>query len=589
VAIPEKLQLTRRQVTIGLSLVVLFLVCLFAWQAWTASRALLDARKQAESVQTLIQQGDFDGANRALADLADDAHRAHSRTGGFLWDIGKHVPYFGKNIGAVQTVSDVLDTASSINAPIALQLSKALNEGTFKPVNGQINLTEVKKLTPEVERAAASIDAAGKALDDLRPDSLLFPFNDMVGKLQDQFDDARSASKATATAFKLLPQMLGETKARNYLLIIQNPAELRSTGGLPGSIAILHAVGGQLTMGFQGSATDVKGFTGPVVKLPKDTEQMYGSTMATDFRDINFTPDFPQAAQIARVMAKQKLHVDVDGVISVDPIAMAYILAATGPVQVDGQTLGPTNVISELLNKVYIAKKTDLLGQDAFFAHAAKTIFNAVMSGQGSQQQAVRGLGTSTSEHRIQLWSDHPDEQAQLTGTAISGGLPSDSGSSPQVGMYLNDSTASKMDYYLQYRSSASAVSCRAKGAQDLRVTVSLKSTMPKDVSGLGISVLGDGEYVKQGDIAFNMRLYAPYGGEVTGLKVNGETQSITSDKHFGRPVAFLPVTLKPGQESTIVAEIRTRAGQDGNGTFSFTPGMVTGTPNGVKIVSACD
>jgi hypothetical protein len=309
------------------------------------------------------------------------------------------------------------------------------------------------------------------------------------------------------------------------------------------------------------------------------------------------------------VMAKQKLNVDVDGVISVDPIAMASLLAAFGKggVAVDGTQLTATNVVSELLNNVYIKNNPGACGsdntciqrkladQDDFFKHAAKSIFNAVMAGQGDQQTTIRGLGASTSQHRIQLWSNHPDEQAKLAGTAISGGLAGNTGSTPQVGMYLNDSTASKMDYYLEYRSSVSAIACRQKGGQDLRATVALKSNMPKDFRGLGNSVLGNGDFAKQGDISVNMRIYAPYGGEVTELTVDGAPVSISSDKQFGRPVAFLPITLKPGEESLVVAEIRTKNGQDGDGVFSFTPGMVfadtsgDSIKNGSKIPSACN
>lgn len=600
-ALPEKLNPSRRQVLIGAAVLVAFLIGLFLWQAFTAGFALRDARKDADRVQELITAGDFDGATRALEDLRDHADRAHNQTDGFLWDIGSKIPFFGKNLGAMQTVSAVLDTATTDNAPVALALNKALNEGTFRPVDGKINLDEVKRLTPEVDRAAASILEAGKDLDEIRSGSLLFPFNDIVEQLQEQFDSARSASRATATAFDLMPAMLGGNGPRNYLLIVQNPAEVRATGGLPGSVAILRAEGGRLTMGLQGSASDLKGFGGPVVELPKDTRAMYGTTTASDFRDINFNPDFPQVAQVAAVMAKRKFDVDVDGVLSVDPVAMAYVLAATGPVSVQGEQLRADNVITTLLNKVYVDNDPGVCGsdntciqerlarQDDFFESAAKTIFNAVMSGQGSQQTAIRGLGTSTNEHRVLLWAKDPAEQARLTGTAISGGLTKDSGSTPVMGLYLNDSTASKMDFYLQYRSSVTAIACRQKGAQDFRVTTSFKSTMPKNFSRLGISVLGTGDFAKQGDITFNARFYAPYGGQVTDLQVDGVPVSVTADKHFGREVAFLPVTVKPGQEIIVTALIRSKAGQDGNAVFNFTPGMVTPSTNGIKIRSACD
>ncbi len=566
----------------------MFGVGIFVWQAYSASRALLDSRDRAEAVQARIQDGDFDGANRALAQLRDHTRTARDQTDGILWDLGRKIPFLGRNIGAVQTVSEVLDTATRINAPIALQLSQALNDGAFRPSNGQINVAAVERLTPDVRRAATSIDQAGRDLDEIRTSQLIFPFNDLVADLQVQVGDARSAANATATAFDLLPAMLGKDGPRNYLLMIQNPAELRSSGGLPGSLAILRAEGGRLTMGWQGSAGDINPFSSPVVRLAKDTTQQYGANMAADFRDINFTPDFAETAQIARVMVKRKLDVEVDGVLSVDPIALGYLMQGTGPVVVaDGVSLTASSVAPTLLNQVY-RRIQNPVQQDDFFEGAARRIFDAVMGGQGDQQKAVKGLATGANEHRVLLWSADPGEQDRLNGTAVGGVLAGDTGSHPQVGMYINDSVAGKMDYYLKYRTAVSAVVCRQKGAQDLQASIALESTMPSDFKKLGPYVLGRGGFARQGMIAFNLRIYAPAGGEITGLKVNGETRSITADLHRGRQVAFLPVSLKPGEESLITADIRTAAGQDGDGVFNFTPGIVSAR-NGVPIASACN
>lgn len=579
---------SRRQIVIALVLLAVFFVGMFCWQAFSASRALLDSRERAETVQSRIQDGDFDGANRALAELREHTGRAHDRTDGVLWDLGRKIPFLGRNIGAVQTVSEVLDTATRINAPIALKLSQAVDAGTFRPSDGRINLAEVELLTPEVRRAAESIEQAGRDLDEIRPGSLTFPFNDLVADLQNQVDDARSAANATATAFDLLPAMLGKEGPRNYLLMIQNPAELRSSGGLPGSLAILEARDGRLSMGWQGSAGDINPFNGPVVPLAKDTAQQYGANMSADFRDINFTPDFPESAMIARAMVNQKLNVAVDGVVSVDPIALGYLMQGTGPVAVaDGISLTGTTVAPALLNEVY-RRIQDPVQQDDFFEGAARRIFDAVMGGQGDQQKAIKGLATAANEHRVLLWSADEAEQARLAGTAVGGVLPGDTGDRPQIGMYLNDTVAGKMDYYLRYRTSVSAVNCRQKGAQDLRASMALESTMPADFKGLGPFVLGNGDFAPQGTIAFNLRIYAPAGGEITGLKVDGDTRSVTSDQHRGRQVAFLPVSLEPGQQSVITADIRTAAGQDGDGVFSFTPGMVSAR-NGVTITSACN
>lgn len=579
--------LSRRRILWGLALLLLVAVATFAWQAVSASRALIDARSSGELVQQRIRAGDFAAANRALADLRDHTRQARDSTDGVLWDLGRHIPYLGRNVAAVQTVSDVLDSATRENAPIALELSKAVDEGRFRPRDQTIDLAEVERLTPSVRRAADSIDRASRRLAKTRADELLFPFNDLVGDLQTQVDRARSAATASANAFGLLPDMLGETQPRTYLLMIQNPAELRSTGGLPGSLALLHAVDGKVTMGWQGSASDINGFTEPVVKLPADMERQYGPSPAIDVRDANFTPDFPEAAQIIKAMVERRRDVKLDGVVSIDPVAVAEMMRGTGPVAVtDSVTLSAGNVVPAMLNQTYQVLDNQE-AQNDFFATVARKVFDSVMSGQGDQQLAIRGLATGAGQHRVQLWSAHEDEQAVLDGTAVAGSLVSKRDPRPQVGMYLNDSTAGKMDYYLQYRSTAAAVDCRQGGAQDLRATLALTSTMPADFAGLSPWILGTGQFAAQGSIAFNLRIYAPEGGEITGMTVDGQGHSVTSDQHLGRQVALLPITLTPGQKSTVTADIRTAKGQSGDGVFSFTPGMVPAA-NGVRIASAC-
>jgi len=58
----------------------------------------------------------------------------------------------------------------------------------------------------------------------------------------------------------------------------------------------------------------------------------------------------------------------------------------------------------------------------------------------------------------------------------------------------------------------------------------------------------------------------------------------ISSVFSLSRP---MPISLSPGQDMTVSADIRTADGQSGDGVFSFTPGMVQ-APNGVKILSGC-
>jgi hypothetical protein len=578
--------LTRRRIAGAVALLLLLVGATFTWQAITATRSLLDARRSGDLVQERIRAGDFAGASRALAELQQHTHQAADASDGVVWDVGRHVPLVGRNVAAMQTVARVLDTVTRVNAPIALELSQAVDEGRLRPRNGRIDIAEIERLTPAVRRAAASIDRADRDLAATEADGLLFPLDDLVGRLQGQVDRARAAATASANAFRLLPSMLGKDGPRTYLLMMQNPAELRSTGGLPGSLALLHVDRGRLSMGWQGSPADIARTAEPV-ELRRDTELQYGPTPGTDLRDSNFTPDFPEAAQIARRMTESARHVRLDGVVSVDPLALTELMRGTGPVTVTkGVVLNADNAVPILLNQTYQVLATQQ-AQNDFFEATARAVFASVTAGRGDQQQAIRGLATAAGQHRVLIWSAHPDEQAVIAPTAVSGALDAGSRTSPRIGIYLNDTTAGKMDYYLQYRTSAAALHCRAGNAQDLRATIALTSVMPRKFQTLSPWILGSGQFAKRGTIAFNLRVYAPSGGEVTGLSIDGRAHSVTADRHHGRQVALLPLSLAPGQSVTVTAEIRSARGQSGDAVLDVTPGIVA-APNGVRIASGC-
>ncbi len=107
------------------------------------------------------------------------------------------------------------------------------------------------------------------------------PLRGPVSTIQTKIDDAKSAADSANLAAKLLPDMLGQKGTRRYLLLVQNNAEIRSTGGIPGSFAILKAKNGKLSMGFQGSYQDLKQFT----QASRADDQERGQGLSPDAGD----------------------------------------------------------------------------------------------------------------------------------------------------------------------------------------------------------------------------------------------------------------------------------------------------------------
>ena len=153
--------------------------------------------------------------------------------------------------------------------------------------------------------------------------------------------------------------MLGASGPRNYLLLFQNPAELRATGGIPGAVALVHTENGKISLTQQASSADFPHYTPSVLELPLETRGLYGNIVGEYLQDVTMTPYFPLSGQLAREMWKRQFGTEVDGVLSMDPVTLSYLLRATGPIALPtGDTLTSDNAVKLLLSDVYARYKS---------------------------------------------------------------------------------------------------------------------------------------------------------------------------------------------------------------------------------------
>lgn len=562
----------------------------FAFEVVTAGLALTAAKGQAQRFQEQLRAGDVAAARTTAADLRDDADRAHGRTDGPLWWAAARLPVVGETFGAVRTAAAGLDLLAHDALPAATEVAGALQRGAFRPRHGAVALGPVERLQPGVRRAAAALDTAHAELAGIDPADVLSPVRSTYAHLQQQVAGASSAADAASTAVSLLPAMLGADGPRSYLLMVQNNAEIRATGGMAGSWAVLHADHGRVRMGLQGADTDMPALPHRLVPVPKVVRDLYGSDMGTDFRDMNFDPHFPDVARMAVSMLRHDHHVRVDGVVSVDPVALAHVLDGTGPVPVHFRgrrtTLTGGNVVEVLLNRVYRTIDDGQLQND-FFNAAARAVFHGVTRGHGDPRQVTEGVVTAADRGRILVWSRHPDEQRALAGTRVSGALPDGSGEAPQVGVYLGDATATKMEYYLRVRSQVRSLACSPAGVQTVRSRVVLRSTAPQDAARLSPYITGPGTYAPLGTMRLNAWLYGPTGGRIVSVLRDGHTVTVTSDRQRDRQVTPVSVLLHPGEQVVISTTMRSGPDQHGAPVLTSTP-TAEEAPNRATAATSC-
>lgn len=563
------------------------LVAVVAWtgwlalDAWRARAALQSAAHDVARLQTQVLAGDHAAATATLDSLQQHAGTAHERTRGPHWTAAGAVPRLGATVRAVQTVSGVVDDLAVDALPALMRATALVDPATLAPVAGRVDLDPLTRAAPDVVAADQVVQDALDQVRGIDASAVVPVVATQLAQLDEQLADVAVTTATASRAVQLLPAMLGASGPRHYLLLVQNNAELRATGGIPGSVVLLRADAGAVDVVEQRSGGSLGDLDAPVLPLSVAEGALFGPDLAADMRDVTFTPDFPRSGEIAREIWQQRVGTPVDGVLSIDPGALAHVLGATGPVELaTGQQLTADNAVRLLLNDVYLQLE-DPAAQDRFFASTARTVFDAMTSGRGGASDTVDALARGAREGRLMVWSAHPHEQALLEGTVLSGELVGERDGAPVVGLYLNDAIPAKMGYYLRRDVAVVGTGCTPDGAPTYTVTVDLTSTAPADAASLPAYVTGTEAGFPRGDLQTNVLLYAPQGGRVETVRVSTGDPGVFAQTHDGLGVVGRTVQLAPGQTLQLQYDVVAGRGQSGAPVLRATPTTSGATSTG--------
>ena len=586
-------------VVVAVLLGILALLVLFAVQARAAYTEMRAAMPLVSELREEALGGQTDAAGSIVAELREHTSAARDAVGGPHWAVAAKLPWLGQNVEAVRTATVVVDDLAADALPDLVAATDIVDPARLAPQDGRIDLAPFAEVAPRVVAANDAVLAGRDRLDTVDTDGLVDLLGEQVDNLKGQVDELAGLTATASRAVQLIPPMLGADEPREYIFMVQNNAEPRATGGLTGAFLLLRADDGEIELVEQRSARDVGYFADGAVELTETEVALFGTHLARFPGNVTATPDFPRSAEIIQAMWSEGVGGEVDGVLSLDPVALGGLLQATGPIGLDDDELSALGVPSEMfdggtelsadnaadimLNGVYrYIEDTD--AQDEFFEVAAAEIFSAVMDGEAAPTATVAALVQAADEGRMFAWSAHEEEQELLSGTTLSGELRGDDGrGAPVVGVYVNDMSEAKIAYYQRMEVEVEARQCHANGNQDLTVTVTLASEAPADASEFPPSLVGAGRAVDEGDMRSNLLVYAPTGGRITDVRdPDVDDVGAFPQIHDQQVVAARVVNLGPGDTVTTQFDITTGPGFTEDTSLRITPG-----PGGESFVSS--
>ncbi|WP_314214313.1 DUF4012 domain-containing protein [Pseudarthrobacter equi] len=559
---------SRRRLKVWLTIGVI-LILLVAGTAWLAAK-VTSVRTELQSAVDLVPQlrkeiSASDGSAAAITVAKLEGHTSSAREAADdpLWTLVSGVPWVGPNLSAVAEVARSADDVASLGLAPLVNVYESLKWDSLLPSGSGTNLDALKTAAPRVASSAYAVRVSSERLERIDTSRLLPQVADPLIEASKELEQATSALNSAADAAAILPAMLGADGTKKYLVIIQNNAEARASGGIPGALAVLTLNKGKLSLDAQSTASDMRVFE-PALPVDSQQEEIYSARIGKYMQDVNLTPDFPTAAKTAQAMWKEESGQSVDGVLSLDPVALSYVIQSTGPISLTGPgtasaraaglptELNGKNVVPTLLSDVYAKIQQPKL-QDAYFASVAKEVFSALSSGKGEAKGLITGLTQGVQEGRVLAWSAEPSEQSILFKYPLGGSIIGPSVSPAEFGVYFNDGTGAKMDYYVK-RTVQLVKECPIGGYEQATIRVTSTNTAPADAADtLPKYVTGGGAFgVAPGSVQTNISVYGPVQANVESAKIDGSKASFAPYLHANRPVGVLAQRLAPGETKTV-------------------------------------
>lgn len=530
-----------------------------------------EAKEAVEIVGSLkdkVTSGDF-------STLPDDAKKIDelcdsmkAETSSPLWTAASFIPVYGSDINAARTMIDALsDVSSNALVPMADNLSQATPGKLFQ--DGMINVSALQAVADSLSSSSKVFKSANEKIQGIG-DTHISQVTELVDKAKDGFATLNGAVDAAEKVAPVLPQMLGANgQTRHYLVLAMSNVEIRACGGFPGSRGVMSVTDGKLELG---DFVKVDMMKEPLSPLPITDEEAnlfttgWGltgfNTLGYTMGDVTMTPDYPRAAQLASDMQKAIVGDDIDGVFAVDPVFLQYMLGIVGGTQLpDGTVVDGSNAAKVLLHDIYWNYPVE--EQDAIFAAVAGSAFNKIVGELGSSDitKIAAAIEKGASEGRILMYSRNDDEEKAAKALGISGALQTDTSEAPILGVYVNNYSYSKMDWFLDKRVTIDSSVENADGSTTYRVTTSLKNTMtPQEKAEMPGYFQGhNGISQDIDDEVLRLYLYAPAGGSISDIKTSGSGSiEMNEATHDGLKVAWGGVHMLLGQDIKVEYTVTT-------------------------------
>lgn len=453
---------------------------------------------------------------------------------------------------------------------------------------GTLDLAPFAAAEGPARRLQAELDQAQKSLAETPSDFLLPSVANARSKGISTLADAKAEADIAAGAAFLIPRLFGSDGPRNWIIGAENNAELRGRGGYVGSLGTLSAANGELKLAqFQPTSGLPSLPQDPTLGGTVDSEyfEQYldlGGTVA--WQNLLMSPDFPTGADLMLANLQKVANMPADGLIALDPVALSYLLRATGPVDVPGipEKLTSDNIVEWSLNKIYFFAEGEQDERKELLSVIASTVWGRLLTDPNlNAREVARALGQAFSERHLVIYSAHEDEQKVIEQLGI-GGTVEQTGDDYLL-LVGQNVAENKMDYYLSRDINYAGV-LLDDGSMQVEVKTTVTHTAPAGTAFPEV-VAGNRPDLPAGSARNYVSLFVPANAQLQEvLKGGTATRDFDNSVEQDKRRLSTDVEVAPGESQSVTYRYRIPDALFEGGYFLTVQNQATVRPDTLSI-----
>jgi hypothetical protein len=385
---------------------------------------------QSASTRTLMETGvqaaaSLSSAIDATAELDFSMANTHflsaqtdfEAVAGGLGNLGRAVSYAA---GLLPVNSRLAAVAPLVSVGRDLSAGGAVMTAALDRLSDNPDFTNTKKLGHLADGLRAALphfERANGTLSEVSPDSVPDAYRGQIVSAKERLPVAVDMMRQAIPALDLLNPLLGADEPKRYLVVFQNNAELRPTGGFIGSYALVDLREGEIVrLEIPGGGSySIQGQQTLKVSAPQPLRLI---NPHWEFQDSNWYPDFPTSAQLITRFYERGGGPTPHGVVAVNASVMERLLDAVGPIEMPeyGKTITSRNFFYETQKAVELEYDIEENAPKQFLADLAPKLLERLESADLDVAQVVGGaLLEALAAKEIQLYVGDETMERQIT------------------------------------------------------------------------------------------------------------------------------------------------------------------------------